>query len=84
MPAPFVGLPTEGATCAFSPDLDGEPCSADPTIHVLSDAPGWEVVALATCDEHAPIARAAGVQIGEHPYGPDCPNGACWIETGVE
>ncbi len=75
---PFVGLPTEGEGCAFSPDLDGEACGINPALHILTDAPGWEVVALATCDAHAAFARSAGQWLREHPYGPDCLTGTCW------
>ena len=77
--APYVGLPTAAAGCAFQADLDSPFCGAPPTVHlrVLSEA--WGDVSLDSCDAHAGIARAAGQLVDEHPYEPDClPSVGCW------
>jgi hypothetical protein len=80
--APFVGLPTEVGGCAFSVELDSEPCGKPPTLHIQVRAEGWGTVALDTCDEHAGLARASGSWVTEHAYGPDCPpSTACWLGT---
>lgn len=76
--APFVGPPTEATGCAYAPDIDQPYCERPPSVHVLSDAPGWGPVALAACAEHAPTARQAGTLVGEHPYGPGCERAECW------
>lgn len=75
---PFIGLPTEAHGCAFSPALDVPACAAPPTVHILSESPGWGLVGLESCDAHSDIARAAGSVIAEHAYGPDCLD-RCWV-----
>jgi len=77
---PFVGLPTDGHGCAFSPDLDTPACGAPAVVHILSEAPGWGPVALESCDAHSDVARTAGAVIAEHVYGPRCPDD-CWTAT---
>ena len=80
MTKPFVGLPTvSGAGCAYAPDL-GEPfCGKGATVHVLAESPAWGIVALPSCDLHAPVARtAAGEVLGEHPHQPTCLVADCW------
>lgn len=84
--APFVGLPDDNpGTCAFAGvDLTGDRCAQQPTTHLRVMAPGWGDVALATCDGHEPLARAAGTVLDEHPWNRDTcstarepwPNGA--------
>jgi hypothetical protein len=76
--AEFAGLPTDTEGCAYSATLDAAACGAEPTIHIASDAPGWGVVAFASCADHAVAARVAGVLLIEHPYGPVCTEGLCW------
>lgn len=80
MTAPFVGLPTDGNGCAFSLDLDTPACGAPSATHIISETRGWGLVALASCDAHSNVARAAGVVIDEHPYRPGCPDD-CWTAT---
>ena len=75
---PFVGLPATGFGCTYSADIDQGCCDAVPTVHILSDAPGWGVVALASCAPHAPFARAAGVVMIEHEYARACDTQECW------
>jgi hypothetical protein len=76
---PFVGAPTDGQGCAFSAALDAPACGADAVTHILSEAPGWGPVGLETCTRHEPVARAAGAVMGEHPWGPLCRSGDCWV-----
>lgn len=76
----YVGLPTDGAGCAYSADLDEPACGGRPTVHVAVNSAAWGLVALASCMPHAPSARASGDPIAEHPYGPRCDEGTCWPE----
>jgi len=59
-------------TCCFAV-APGQPrCDQAATIHILSESAIHRLVALATCDRHAPIGRAAGATIAEHSFGPGC------------
>ncbi len=80
MTAPFVGPPQVGTGCAYSPDLDGSQCISAATVHIAVDS-SWGVVGLASCDEHASIARASGTPVGEHAYGRACDGSDCWDGT---
>lgn len=74
---PFVGPPHLGDGCAYSPDLDAAQCTNAATVHVAVES-AWGVAGLASCDEHASIARASGTSISEHAYGPQCDDAQCW------
>lgn len=79
MATPFVGLPTATTGgCAFSADLDSPSCGEPPTIHLAVRSPGWGTVSLASCPNHAPIARASGTVLGVHPHLPACETTDCW------
>lgn len=70
MTGPRIGvLSTEyRAVCDYG-DRPGAPrCGERAMVHVMSESPTYGLVGLATCDEHLPAARAAGLQHGEHPY----------------
>ncbi|MBM0275343.1 hypothetical protein [Micromonospora tarensis] len=65
---PFVGAPTVDAGCAYSADLDQPACGQPVTVHVIGRAEGWGWVSLKSCAEHAPVAVAGCVEIGDiHP-----------------
>lgn len=62
MTAPWVGAPSDEyrAVCLYS-EKPGSPYCHDPaTLHVKVEDATYGEVALATCDTHAPIARASG------------------------
>lgn len=74
-----VGLPTSAtAECAYSRDLDTPACGEDATVHVAVRSAVWGVVSLASCGQHAPIARLTGELLGEHAYQPVCLVADCW------
>lgn len=77
MVAPFVSLPTSGTGCAHSVDIDTAACGEAEQVHILAHCP-WGIVALSSCAEHAPVARAAGNPLAEHIYGPACVDQSCW------
>lgn len=84
-PRPFAGLPTDpaGHLCAYAADIDAPGCEQLCTLHIAVDAPGWGTISLVACDRHAPIARACGDQLGEHPYEAECATTDCWAGTCV-
>lgn len=66
---PFVGAPDHDRTrCGFSLEPDAPRCADAPTRHLLVRSDAWGLVALSSCEEHAPVANAAGELRGEHPY----------------
>lgn len=71
---PTVGAASDEyrAVCVYSRS-PGEPqCDAPATVHVMTDSAEYGVVALASCDTHAPIARAAGEYVMEHEHAGLC------------
>jgi hypothetical protein len=62
-----------GGVCAYGGIDPGHPhCGDGATVHILSESAIHGPVGLPTCDRHAPIARGAGLYLGEHAYGPAC------------
>ena len=85
---PWIGDATadDAGTCSFNSGALGEGprCSEQPTLHVKTESAMHGVVALPTCDRHAPIARAAGLLLDEHPYGPGCRGQTSfWTANGI-
>jgi hypothetical protein len=77
--SPFAGPPTVATGgCAFSATITTPHCGQPSTVHIAVDAPGWGTIAFASCDDHAPIARACGELLGEHPYRAECDATDCW------
>lgn len=69
----WIGQSATGAGCRFRHDIDGRPCGAPVTLHVMSESAIHGGRCLPTCEPHAPAARAAGVYLDEHsPSWPDC------------
>lgn len=74
------------------PTGHGPPCGEPATVHVRTMSASWGDVSLASCDRHAPIARAAGGFMAEHRHWGVCglpgtvwADEACVIdESGVE
>lgn len=81
MTAPYVGPPQVGAGCAYGLDITDALCGKAESMHILVDC-SWGVVALVACEQHAPIARAAGRLLSEHTYGPACADALCWEADG--
>lgn len=84
---PWIGDATTeaGDECNFSAGAlgDGPKCQQRATRHVLSESAMHGLVALTTCDVHAPIARSAGVLNDEHAYGPGCSGlSSLWTQAG--
>jgi len=83
---PRVGLPSNEhrAICLYSP-APGQPrCTNTATIHILTDDPHYGPIALPTCDDHAPIARAAGTHLLEHHHEGWCGlPGTRWVHEPV-
>lgn len=77
MTAPFVGPPQLGTGCSYSADLDSAQCDSTAAVHVAVKST-WGVVGLASCEQHASIARASGTPVGEHAYTAACEAGFCW------
>jgi len=77
MAEPFVGPPQVGNGCAYGLDLTDALCGQPETVHILADC-AWGRVSLRACEEHAPLAREAGLLAGEHAYGPGCSEALCW------
>ncbi|MFI2663713.1 hypothetical protein [Micromonospora carbonacea] len=71
---PYVGEASSDYTdrCAYARTPSSPKCVSRATVHVLVDDPTHGVVALATCTEHSPHARAAAPVVGEHRYGSFC------------
>jgi hypothetical protein len=71
---PTVGAPSDEyrAVCVYSHRPDTAQCGKPATVHVRTISPTWGEVALATCDGHAPIARAAGELVAEHEHAGVC------------
>lgn len=83
MSTPSVGLPTVTAGgCAYSADLDTRSCGQPCTIHVAVRSRAWGTVSLASCGDHASIARASGTVLGSHAYLPACETTDCWEGIG--
>jgi hypothetical protein len=84
MTEPRVGEPSieYRAVCAFSPRPGMPSCGQPATLHVCSKSTEYGAVGLETCDVHAPIARAAGEHLGEHPAGLYCGlPGTLWTDA---
>jgi hypothetical protein len=64
--------------CTFATEPGQPRCGAPATLHIASESAIYGAVSLTTCDEHAPIARAAGPYLGEHPYTADCSGRLSW------
>lgn len=81
MTAPEVGLPTvlDGG-CAYSYSPDQPACGRPGVVHLCVRSAAWGVVALATCAEHEPIARAAGEVLDGHPHVEQCGMTECWVQ----
>lgn len=84
---PWIGDATtkETSGCGFggSGPGDGPKCTDPATVHVMSESAIHGVVSLSACDRHAPIARAAGPLIDEHPFGPGCDSQpSYWTPSG--
>lgn len=60
------------AVCVYSLRPADPQCDAPATVHVLTESPAYGVVALASCDTHADIARAAGEYVMEHEHAGLC------------
>lgn len=86
MSVPGVGRPSDDhrAACQYTGlTADGPACGEPATVHILTVATGWGRVALASCDRHAPIARAAGLYEAEHPHRGVCGlPAALWADEG--
>lgn len=54
------------AVCVYSRDEGDPQCGSAATVHVLTDCAPYGLVALTSCDNHAPIARVAGEFRAEH------------------
>lgn len=80
---PGVGGPSHEyrAVCAYSGPTRGQPeCGEPATLHVLTVSDASELVALATCDRHAGIARRAGDVQDEHEHQGVCGlPGTVWV-----
>jgi hypothetical protein len=59
------------------------PCGLPATVHIATVAEGWGLVALASCDVHAGIARRAGQWEAEHQHQLACGlPGTLWTDDG--
>lgn len=83
---PRVGTPSDEhrTVCLYSFRPGDPQCGKPATLHVMvdSDVPTADDgrVSLPTCDEHAPIARAAGRFVAEHPHAGVCGlPGSVWL-----
>ncbi len=84
--APGVGPASDDyrGTCDYTGLHPGTvTCGQPAAIHVLTDSPGYGLVALASCAEHASVARAAGPAIDEHVHHGVCGiPGVLWFHDG--
>lgn len=71
---PTVGAPSDEyrAVCVYSHRPDTAQCGDPATRHIRTVDATWGEVALAACDRHAPIARAAGLFVAEHEHAGVC------------
>lgn len=72
---PGVGGPSGDyrAVCAYTGSRDGEHVCGEPAaVHLMVNDPAWGTIGLAACDRHAPVARVAGVVLGEHEHSGLC------------
>lgn len=72
---PYVGEASDEyrAVCVYSPTPGAEQCGAAATTHVrVLDCGGYGEVCLASCADHAPVARAAGALVAEHAFSGCC------------
>lgn len=63
MTGPRIGGPSSDhrATCDYAHNPDSPACGKPATTHVRTTSPHHGEVSLLTCDQHLPIAHAAGV-----------------------
>lgn len=54
--------------CSYIPTGGGATCGTPATVHLWVARSPSGGVRLAACDPHAPIARATGPVVQEHPY----------------
>lgn len=73
MSKPWVGeVSTEyRAVCVYSPNPGEQQCDKTATHHVRVEDKTYGEVALQSCEEHAPTARASGRFVQEHAYNDD-------------
>ena len=81
---PWIGdeMADHPGRCIYSLDEfdpNSSVCGAPATVHVCSESAMYGEVSLSTCDRHAPIARAAGRLVGEHPFGDGCRAHSTWF-----
>lgn len=76
MSEPWIGDATEEGEsgCGFNAGAlgDGPRCGGPVVMHILSESAMYGLVTVSPCAEHLAIARAAGVWMDEHGYGPGC------------
>lgn len=56
------------AVCVYSRRPGAPKCGAVAAVHVLVNDGTYGVVALASCETHAPLARATAPLVAEHVY----------------
>lgn len=81
---PQVGEPSEEyrAVCVYAPRPGQAQCGRLARFHVMVEDDHYGKVALASCKEHAEIARASGVFVMEHAYQEFCGfPGTLWDEV---
>lgn len=73
------------AICAWSATPISPQCTATAELHIRVISLDYGDVVLASCHNHAPIARATGIQHGEHPFTHYCGlPGTLWHPTRCE
>lgn len=80
---PRVGLPSTDyrAVCQYSHQPGAPECTNEATVHVATEDAHYGFVCLASCNEHAPIARASGRYVMEHTFEGVCGlPGTLWNE----
>jgi hypothetical protein len=75
----WIGQAAPSGGCRFRWDVNGRPCGAPVTLHVMSESAIHGGRCLPTCEPHAPAARAAGVYVDEH--SPSWPGCGCTPDT---
>ena len=82
---PWIGDENDrGSACGFGLD-EFDPskghCPERATVHIWSESAIHGEVSLSTCGRHAPLARAAGRFLGEHPFGEGCQAHSTWFRA---
>jgi hypothetical protein len=81
---PWVGAPSDEhrAVCVYADEPGSPYCHKPATRHIRVEDATYGEVALASCDTHAPIARASGRFVEEHTYEGFCGiAGTIWVNN---